>query len=372
MIYFDNNATSPIDPLVFEAMEPFLTTFYGNPSSLHRHGRVVKTAIEQARQHVANLVNVSAEQVIFTSGGTEANNLCISAAVCSNKQHLLLGATEHPSVVEPIRQLSKKGFFFDQLAVDDNGLISIDTLKRGLSEDTGLVSIMQANNETGVLQNIAPLAALAKEKGAIVHTDAVQSVGKIPVDFNALGVNLMSISGHKIYGPKGVGAVIHDKKTSLMPMLYGGGQEMNIRPGTENAAAIIGFGRAAELAQQTLDNRSRHLLALQQALEAGVKGIEGVRVVASDVDRLPNTSQLLIESVDGEMLLMQLDQKGVAISSGSACSSNSKSPSAVLTAMGVPDKRALSAIRVSLGQQNTQQEVAEFVLVLKSVVTQSA
>jgi len=371
MIYFDNNATTPIDSLVFEAMQPFLSTFYGNPSSLHRHGRVVKTAIEQARQQVANLVNVGAEQVVFTSGGTEANNLCISATACSNKKHILFGATEHPSVAEPIRHLSKTGFVFDELAVDANGLISIDTLEGCLGTDTGFISIMHTNNETGVVQDVARLAALAKERGIIFHTDAVQSAGKTPVDFNALNVNLMSLSGHKIYGPKGVGAVIHDNKTQLKPLLYGGGQEASIRPGTENVAAIIGFGRAAELAKQALDVRSRHLLSLQKSLEQGLRGIKGLTVVASGVDRLPNTSQILIENNDGEMLLMQLDQKGIAISSGSACSSSSKSPSPVLKAMHVSDKLALSAIRVSLGQQNTEQEVSEFISSLKGAVNQT-
>jgi cysteine desulfurase len=370
MIYFDNNATTPIDPLVFEAMQPFLTTFYGNPSSLHRHGRVVKTAIEQARQQVASLVNVSADQVIFTSGGTEANNLCLSAAICSGKQNILLGATEHPSVSEQVRYLSNTGFMFDELGVDNKGLIAKDVLGASINADTGLISIMHSNNETGVIQNISELAELANEKGIAFHTDAVQSIGKVPVDFNALNVNLMSLSGHKVNAPKGVGAVIHDKRTLLTPLLHGGGQEAGLRPGTENVAAIVGFGKAAELAQQELEQRSKHLLNLQLVLEKELRLVNGLTVVASSVERLPNTSQILMDNIDGEMLLMQLDQKGVAISSGSACSSNSKLPSTVLKAMGFSDSLALSAIRVSLGHQNTQQEVLDFVTALKSIVNQ--
>lgn len=372
MIYFDNNATTPIDPLVFEAMQPFLSTFYGNPSSLHRHGRVVKTAIEQARQQVANLVNVSADQVVFTSGGTEANNLCVSAAACSNKKHILFGATEHPSVVEPVRHFSKQGFVTEELAIDANGLLSVEVLEESLSGNTGFISIMHANNETGVIQDVARLATLAQERGILFHTDAVQSIGKMVVDFESLNVNLMSLSGHKIYAPKGVGAIIHDKNTQLIPMLYGGGQEGGLRPGTENVASIVGLGRAAELAAQALVERSKHLSGLQQSLEEGISDIDGLRIVASEVDRLPNTSQILMDNVDGEMLLMQLDQKGIAVSSGSACSSNSKEPSPVLKAMGISDKLTLSAIRVSLGQQNTQQDVSEFVSSLKDIVAQTA
>ena len=368
MIYFDHNATTPIDPLVFEAMQPFLTTFYGNPSSLHRHGRAVKTAIEQARQQVAALLNVSSDQVIFTSGGTEANNLAVSTALCSKKKHILLGATEHPSIVESVQNLELSGFTADELTVDGNGLISNETLEEKVQADTGFISVMHANNETGVIHPIAPLAQLAQEKGIVFHTDAVQSVGKVPVDFNALNVNLMSLSGHKIYGPKGVGALIHDKLTRISPLLHGGGQEQGYRPGTENVAAIIGFGKAAELASQALSRRAEHVLSLQQKLEQGISDIKGLVVVASTVDRLPNTSQILIDQVDGEMLLMQLDQKAIAISSGSACSSNSKEPSPVLKAMGFSDKLALSAIRVSVGQQNTLADVSEFVSTLKAIV----
>ncbi|PHS70553.1 MAG: cysteine desulfurase [Cycloclasticus sp.] len=368
MIYFDHNATTPVDALVLEAMLPFLTTFYGNPSSLHRHGRAVKTAVEQAREQVANLVNVSADQVIFTSGGTEANNLAITSATVSERKHFLAGSTEHPSVIEPLKHLCQLGYKYDELSVNHDGLLSEDQLVRLFKDDTGFISVMHANNETGVVQSIPALAEVAKQKTILFHTDAVQSAGKIPLDFNVLKTNLMSLSSHKIYGPKGVGALIHDKSTVLSSMQRGGGQEESIRPGTENIAGIIGFGKAAELAKQQLQVRSEHLLKLRNRLEQGIADISGLSIAGKGANRLPNTSQILMDNVDGEMLLMQLDQKGIAVSSGSACSSNSKKPSSVLKAMGYSDELALSAIRVSLGQQNTLEEVDEFVTNLKTLV----
>ncbi|ORU92843.1 MAG: cysteine desulfurase [Cycloclasticus sp. symbiont of Bathymodiolus heckerae] len=368
MIYFDHNATTPIDPQVLEAMQPFLTTFYGNPSSLHRHGRAVKTAIDQARQQIAALVKVSPEQVIFTSGGTEANNIAISAAKASKKGHALMSSTEHPSIVEPMQRLALQDIHVEKIAVNSNGLIAADILGSSITSNTGFISIMQANNETGVIQDIATLGALAKERGIIFHTDAVQSCGKLDVDFGALNVNLMSLSGHKIYGPKGVGALVYDKKVNLSPVFYGGGQETRLRPGTENVAGIIGFGKAAELALQLQESRATQLLGLRKKLEEGISGIAGLVIAGSGVERLPNTSQILMDTVDGEMLLMQLDQQSIAVSSGSACSSNSKLPSPVLKAMGYKDKLALSAIRVSLGQQSTLEEVDVFIAALKATI----
>jgi len=368
MIYFDHNATTPIDSLVLESMQPFLTTFYGNPSSLHRHGRAVRTAVDQAREQIARLVNVDPGQVVFTSGGTEANNLAISASTCSQHKHILVGSTEHPSVFEPIRNLGLSGYHFDALAVNHNGLLSIDDVRSRIKEETGFISVMHANNETGVIQDMTPLADLAKQNNIIIHTDAVQSAGKILVDFKAMNINVMTLSSHKIYGPKGVGALIHDKNTPLSPLLQGGSQEDGLRPGTENVAGIIGFGKAAELASQQLFARSEHLLNLRNTLEQGIRDIKGLHIAGESANRLPNTIQILIDNVDGEMLLMQLDQKSIAVSSGSACSSNSKKPSSVLKAMGYSDKLALSAIRVSLGQQNTLTDVSEFIAALKAIV----
>jgi len=370
MIYFDHNATTPIHPEVLEAMMPFLTSLYGNPSSLHRHGRAVNTALEQARFQVANLVNVSADQVVFTSGGTEANNLAILGAANNQKQHLLFGSTEHPSVLDTVASLKNKGFDTTALAVNNQGLVSEEALLEAITENTGFISIMLANNESGVIQDISALSDSIHNKNIVFHTDAVQATGKINVDFNQLGVNLMSLSAHKVYGPKGVGALIHDKKTPLSALLHGGGQENGFRPGTENVASIIGFGKAAELAKQQLEARALHLKSLQTALEEGLRPISGLTIVANETGRLPNTSQILLENTDGEMLLMQLDQQSVAVSSGSACSSNSKKPSPVLSAMGYADSLAMSAIRISLGQQNTLDEVSAFVGKLKMIAAQ--
>ena len=370
MIYLDHNATTPINPEVLDAMMPFLSSLYGNPSSLHRHGRAVNTALEQARFQVANLVNVSADQVVFTSGGTEANNLAILGAANIEKPHVLYGSTEHPSVLETVLSLRGKGFDTQALPVNHEGLLSEETLLTHLKTNTGFVSVMLANNESGVIQDISALSKSIDSKDIIFHTDAVQGIGKLTVDFNQLGVNLMSLSAHKIYGPKGVGALIHDNRTPISALLHGGGQENGFRPGTENIASIIGFGKAAELAKQQLDTRNQHVRSLQTSLEEGLKSIEGLTIVASETARLPNTSQVLLENIDGEMLLMQLDQQSVAVSSGSACSSNSKKPSTVLTAMGYADKLALSAIRISLGEQNTLNEVNSFVEKVKTIAGQ--
>ncbi|MEO1889024.1 MAG: cysteine desulfurase family protein [Cycloclasticus sp.] len=369
MIYLDHNATTPIDPAVLDAMQPFLTTFYGNPSSLHRHGRAVRTALDQAREQVAKLVKVSPEQVIFTSGGTEANNLAVSSAAFAQTKKILLGATEHPSVIEPIKLLVADGYACEEISVNQQGVIPMDSLASLINKDVGFISVMHANNETGVIQDISSLAEMARQNNIIIHTDAVQSAGKIPVNFMSMNVNLMSLSSHKIYGPKGVGALIHDNNTSLSPTLHGGGQEESLRPGTENVAGIIGFGKAAELASQQLVARSEHLLNLRDTLEQDIRDIKGFYIAGESANRLPNTIQILIDNVDGEMLLMQLDQKAIAVSSGSACSSNSKKPSSALKAMGYTDKLALSAIRVSLGQQNTLTDVSEFVAALKAIVS---
>ncbi len=354
---------------MLEAMQPFLTSFYGNPSSLHRHGRLVKTAIEQARQQVAELVNVQAEQVIFTSGGTEANNLAIFGSCLPTEAGVVLyGATEHPSVTDAFNRLQSLGKSVTQFNVDKSGHLAISDVESAIPLGTQFISVMHANNETGVIQPISKLAQLCSEKGIILHTDAVQSCGKVAVDFSALGADLMSLSAHKIYGPKGVGALIVKNGQKLAPMLYGGGQELALRPGTENTAAIIGFGKAAELAKQQLAMRTEHLLGLRIVLENGLKKFSGLDIVAEESNRLPNTCQIVMDNRDGEMLLMELDKQGVFVSSGSACASNSKEPSNVLTAMGYPDKLAMSAIRISLGQQNTQEEINQFLIALQGIV----
>jgi cysteine desulfurase len=366
MIYFDHNATTPIDDRVLEAILPFLKAFYGNPSSLYRHGRLVRSAIDTAREQVATLVGAQPSQIIFISGGTEANNLALT--VIKPKSTVAISAIEHPSISEPAENLARQGHELKLIAVDRNGLVTQDAIDEVAKYNPGLVSIMLANNETGVIQDVACYAQQLRDKGIIFHTDAVQALGKIPVDFNQLGIHMMSLSSHKIYGPKGCGALVFDKTVSVKPLLLGGGQEQGYRAGTENAPAIIGFGKAAELAGTELAQRSEHVLKLRNLLEDRLTGIRGIVIFAKAAARLPNTVQFGIEGMDGEMLLMKLDQKGIAVSSGSACASGGGKPSPVLAAMGISAELAKSAIRVSLGKSNTEAEVIEFINGLKTLV----
>ncbi|MEQ1546330.1 cysteine desulfurase family protein [Methyloglobulus sp.] len=367
MIYFDHNATTAIDDRVLETMLPFLKFFFGNPSSLYRHGRLVRSAIDTAREQIAGVIGVHVTQIIFTSGGTEANNLALTAIKSDSK--LAISAVEHPSITEPAEYLARQGHELKFIGVDRNGIVSQEAINEIIQQRPALVSIMLANNETGVIQDVAHYAQQLKNKGIIVHTDAVQALGKIPIDFKRLGVNMMTLSSHKIYGPKGCGALIVDKDVNLKAMLLGGGQEQGLRAGTENVPAIIGFGKAAELAGLELAQRAGHLLKLRNILEDRLLSIQGISIFAKDVERLPNTVQFGMEGMDGEMLLMKLDKKGIAVSSGSACASGGGKPSSVLVAMGVTAELAKGAIRVSLGKSNTEEEIIEFIDLLETLVT---
>jgi len=369
MIYLDHNATTPIDDHVLEAMLPFLKSFYGNPSSLYRHGRIVRSAVDTAREQVAALVDAQPSQVIFTSSGTESNNLAL--ATLPSRGKLCISAIEHPSITEPALRLKSLGSTLSIINVDTNGLITPVAIDEIIKRKPDLVSIMLANNETGIIQDLAPYAKKLRANNITVHTDAVQASGKIPVSFNQLGVQLMSLSSHKIYGPKGCGALIFEKSIEIKPILLGGGQEQGLRAGTENVAAIIGFGKAAELAKTELAKRFEQLLALRKLLEDGLTTIPGLTIFAGQADRLPNTAQFGIPEIDGEMLLMKLDQKGFAVSSGSACASDGSNPSPVLIAMGVEAGLAKSAIRISLGLTNTRTEIFEFINQLKALVCQA-
>jgi cysteine desulfurase len=369
MIYLDHNATTPLDKRVLDAMLPYLATFYGNPSSLYRAGRVVRSAIEIAREQVAALVGVQATQVIFTSGGTEANNLAIKGfSESSATGNIAVSAIEHPSILDTAEALKIKGWTVDQIQVDKQGLIDWSSLETISNKPLNLVSVMLANNETGAIQPVAELAERLKQQDVIIHTDAVQAVGKMAVDFASLNINLMTLSSHKIYGPKGAGALIIDKAITLEPLVTGGGQESGYRAGTENVAAIIGFGKAAEIALNELDARIEHLARLQKQLELGLNEVAGITIFSQQAERLVNTTQFSIPNTDGEMLLMQLDKKGFAVSSGSACASGGGQPSHVLIAMGIDQPVAKSAIRVSLGQDNTEADVDQFISVLKTVI----
>ncbi|MEC4750506.1 cysteine desulfurase family protein [Methylomicrobium sp. Wu6] len=369
MIYLDHNATTPIDDRVLEAMLPYLKSFYGNASGLYRLGRLARSAVDTARNQVAELVGASASQVIFTSGGTEANNQAL--ANLEPAAGLAVSAIEHPSILEPTERLRQQGHPVSIIGVDQHGLIRQEAIDEIIRDPkTAWVSIMLANNETGVIQDVTRHAGQLKDHNISLHTDAVQAAGKIPIDFKRLGVQLLSLSSHKIYGPKGAGALVFEKGVRLSPLLLGGGQEQGYRAGTENVAAIVGFGKAAELAKSELDQRNERLSLLNTHLEDGLRSIPGLTIFSEAAPRLPNTVQFGLPNSDGEMLLMKLDQQGIAVSSGSACASGGREPSYVLTAMGVDPVLAQSALRISLGTANTPDQITQFIKLLKALVCQ--
>lgn len=359
MIYFDHNATTAIDDRVLQAMLPFLSHLYGNPSSLYKLGRISRSAIDIAREQVAQLVNVRPEQVVFTSGGTEANNLVLKGGLPNAK--IVVSEFEHPSILASCQA--------ELATIDKHGYIDQHALTQ-LNARFDLASFMLVNNETGVIQDVTELSAMMKAQGTLVHTDAVQAAGKMVVDFQALGVDFMSLSSHKMYGPKGCGALIVSGDFLNNPLLSGGGQEAGYRAGTENVAAIVGFGKAAELAANELASRQQHCLHLRVRLEQQLLMLPDVFIFAQRSRRVANTVQFGVNNCVGEMLLMQLDKQNIAVSSGSACASGEESASHVLTAMGIDSGLAKSAIRVSLGKDNTEQEVAIFVQTLKQIIEQ--
>lgn len=361
MIYLDHNATTPLEPRVLEAMLPWMQDRYGNPSSRHALGRQAKAALELAREQVAALVNAHPSQVIFTGGGTEANNLALKGRAMAPGR-LLISAIEHASLLGPARAMQRQGWQLDRLSVDSQGMLDIEAAAASLNDATRLVSLMWANNETGAIQPVAAIAELCRNRGIVLHSDAVQAVGKIPVDFASSGVQLLSLSAHKIYGPKGVGALVVDKSLELLPLLDGGGQERNRRGGTENIPAIVGFGLAAELARLELHQRSLQLEHLRGRLEQQLaQRLPQAVIFSSGIARLPNTVFLAIPGLDGETLIMAMDREGLALSSGSACGSAQNEPSPVLRAMGVATELAQGAIRISLGKDNTEQDIDRLV-----------
>jgi cysteine desulfurase len=369
LVYFDHNATTPIDPAVREAMLPWLSERFGNASSRHEYGRQAHAAIGEARAKVAAAIGAHATEIIFTGGGSEADNLFIKGAAARMASGVLaVSAIEHPAVIEAAEQLARRGWRLIRLAVDGEGRVDEAAYRQALSLGPKLVSVMLANNETGVLQNVAALAGMARECGAVVHTDGVQALGRIAIDFrslNACGVHALSLSAHKIGGPKGVGALVLDKRIDIEPLIAGGGQEHGWRSGTENVAGIVGFGAACELAAGRLATESSRLRALRQRLEGGLRGM-GATLFGGGAERLPNTVCLAIPGFDGETLVGRMDRAGFALGSGAACSSAHPEPSHVLKAMGVPDVPARGAVRVSLGAGNTREEIEAFLMALGS------
>lgn len=369
--YFDHNATTPLDPAVLSAMLPWLESQFGNPSSRHEFGRAARRAVDEARQRVAAAVNAHPTEVVFTSGGSEANNLFLKGAAASLKPGLILiGATEHPCILKPAAQLAGQGWQLRHVAVDGAGRLNFADYADALLAKPKLISLMTANNETGVLSDIAALANAAKPGGGWFHTDAVQALGKMAIDFrnlNAAGVQALTLSAHKAGGPKGAAALVLDKRVELQPLIAGGGHERGLRSGTENVPAIVGFGVAAELAAQRVAELSVRLRAMQAKLEAGLSAL-GARIFATETARLPNTSYFAFSDIDGETLVGKLDREGFAVASGAACSSANPEPSHVLRAMGVASEIARGAVRVSFGASNTEAEISQFINALQRTV----
>jgi len=350
-IYLDNNATTPLHPEVLEAMLPGLRENYGNPSSIHSFGRSARVQLDEAREKVARLINAQSSEIIFTSGGTEANNLALLGVAFKDKgKKIITSKVEHLSVLNPCRQLEEQGVEVHYLDVDALGRIDMDDLESQITESTALISLQHANSETGVLQDIKRASEIARNKGVLFHTDAVQSVAKMPFDLKDYPVDLLSISAHKFYGPKGVGALYLRKGTpALFSPVCGGNQEKKRRGGTENVAGIMGFGKACELATENMDEASK-LADLRDYFQNRVcELIPRTELLGDKVNRLPNTLNLGFDGVEGDTLLIALDMEGVAVSTGSACSSGTGLPSSVLRAMGIPDERINSSIRFSLG-----------------------
>jgi cysteine desulfurase len=372
-VYFDYNATTPLAPEVAEAVAVATRDLFGNASSVHHFGQQAKAALDEARSAIAALVRADPSEIVFTSGGTEADNFAIRGAAdaleSSGRRQIIASAIEHEAVLNTLKSLARRGWQTTTLPVDQTGIVSPDRLRELLTDATALVSVMHANNEIGTIQPIAELATIAHARGALMHTDAVQTVGKIPVDVRALGVDLLSLSAHKFNGPKGAGALWIKRGTRLQPILTGGKHERNRRAGTENVPAIVGMGVAARLAAAKMAAESARVAALRDRLEDGIlRGVPGTAVNGDPRSRVPNTTNISFDHVEAESLLIALDLDGVAVSTGSACSSGTLEPSHVLRAMGYPAGRVQSSLRFSLGLFSTAEEVDRVVTLLPRLV----
>ena len=369
-IYLDHNATTPVDPLVVDAMLPYLTTEFGNPSAITHEGRRARLALDRARRQVADFIGGDPAEVVFTSGGTEADNQALLGAVAATgRNRVITSAIEHQAILTPCEQLERDGLTVTRLGVDGHGQVDPDEAIAALGDDVALVSVMLANNDVGTLQPVEAIAAAVLDRGVLSHTDAIQAVGKLPVDVNELGVDLLSLSGHKFHGPKGVGALWIRGGTPITPLLRGGSHESRRRAGTENVAGIVGLGRACELARERLDEDVARIRGLRDRLESAIRArVEGGEFNGHPDQRLPNVVNVSFPGVDAELALMNLDVLGVTVSSGSACSSGSPEPSHVLLAMGRDRERAEGAIRMSLGRDNSEDEIDRTVDALHEVL----
>jgi len=373
LVYLDNAATTPVKPEVLEAMIPYFTEMFGNPSSLYAAGQNSKDAIRNAREQVAALIGAKPAEIFFTGSGTEADNWAFIGAAMWKRpkgRHVITTAIEHHALINSGKYLEKEGFDVTYLPVDPDGLVRPEELEAAMRDDTTIVSIMYANNEIGTLEPIAELCAIARERGALFHTDAVQALGNVPLDVKKLGIDMMSLSAHKIYGPKGVGALYVRKGVSLPNYIHGGGQEAGRRAGTENLAGIVGFGKAAELAGRNLDAHIKKMRELRDYFVERVKNeITDIRINGSLESRLPGNVNITFKYIEGEAIMMLLDMAGVAVSTGSACSSASLAPSHVLDAIGVPVEEIHGSIRFTLGDYTTKEDLDYALDALKAAVT---
>ncbi len=371
-IYLDHSATTPVHPEVLKAMLPFYKGEYGNASSIYRLGRDARVAIDEAREKVARLLNSEVKEIYFTSGGTEGDNLAIKGVACALREkgnHIITSQIEHEAVLNTCHYLEKDGFDVTYLPVDQYGMVGLDDLEKAITGQTILISIMHANNEVGTIQPIAEIGALAHQRGVLLHTDAVQTVGKLPVDVEALNVDLLSLSGHKFYGPKGVGALYVREGTKFHPLAHGGHHERWKRAGTENVPGIAGLAKALEICQGELEEETEREQRLRDALQNGIReAIEGVRFNGHPTKRLPGSLSVCFERLEGEALILSLDLKGVMASTGSACSSGSLEASHVLKAMGVPIEIAHGSARFTLGRDNTQEDIDYVLDMLPEIV----
>jgi cysteine desulfurase len=370
LIYLDNAASTPVHEKVIEEMLPFFREEYGNPSSIHRYGRLANTAIQNARKRIATLINADSNEILITSGGTESNNTAIyGLASQSKRRHIITSSIEHDAILEPCRHLEKEGYRISFLPVDQYGVVNPEDLKKEISSDTCLITIMYANNEVGTIQPIKKIAQIAREKNIVFHTDAVQAVGKIPIDVKELGIDLLSISSHKINGPKGVGALYIRNGIKISPLILGGGQERGLRSGTENVASIVGFGMACKLAKDDMNENMSHFKKLTAHLISRVLAeIPSTTLNGHPNMRILNNTNFTFLGVSGEDLIIKLDENRISASTGSACSVKIQKASHVLKAMGFSYEQVMGSLRLTVGITNTEQEIDETVDVLKKVV----
>ncbi|HPR41325.1 MAG TPA: cysteine desulfurase NifS [Candidatus Methanofastidiosa archaeon] len=372
-IYFDNSATTRVDEKVLKAMLPYFTEFYGNASSLHSFGRDASVAMKDSRAMVANIINADASEIIFTAGGTESDNIAIRGVAEALKEkgnHIITSSIEHPAVLETCEHLEKSGFDVSYLPVDDKGSVSLEDLEDAICQRTTLVTIMHANNEVGTIQPIREIGRIAHENGALFHTDAVQTLGKLPIDVSKDNIDLLSISGHKLHGPKGIGALYIKDGTPIEPIIFGGGHERGLRSSTENIPGIVGLGKACEMAKNDLDKDIAYMTNLRDALISGITDrIPNVKLNGHPTDRLCNNVNMSFEAIEGEALILALDRTGIAASTGSACSSKKSKASHVLMAMGLTQIEAYGSLRLSLSRMNTMQEVDYTIDSLENIVS---